>query len=288
VHRRPHARDEIEDAVDLARERRAGEGREAGGRVLEPAARELELGAERLGAALDEEIAGVDPAAQGDDVDVELEREQAEERLAGRFRAGFVAVEHERRPARARPADQGRVVLGRRGPEDGDDVLDSLLVGRHHVGVALDEHDAPFAADLRQRAVERVDQAALLEERRLRRVDVLRSARVVVGEPARAEAGDAAALVADRDDETSAEEIVGAPLVGRPHETDRGCDAEVDSGRAHRGHERRSARGRVADTEALAGRCDETALGEVRRGARAFARRDLAPEERRGALEHRA
>jgi hypothetical protein len=121
--------------------------------------------------------------------------------------------------------------------------------------------------------------------RRLRGVDVLRTGGLVVVEPARAEADGAAALVADRDHEPSAEEVVGPPVVARAHEADRGGDGEVDVRRAQRLDEGLSARGRVADPEVRARRLGEAAIAEVAAGPRALGRPELPLEVLDGALE---
>jgi hypothetical protein len=114
--------------------------------VFEPAAREIDLRVEGSRAVPDEEVARIDAASQSHDVEIEIEREESVQRLARGLRAGFVAVEHERRPAGSGSADQGSVILGGGRPEDRDDVLDAVLVRRHHVRVSLDEDDA-FSAD---------------------------------------------------------------------------------------------------------------------------------------------
>ncbi len=65
-----------------------------------------------------------------------------------------------------------------RGAQAGDHVVETGLVGHERVRVALDDHGDPRLADGRLRAVQRVERPALVEERRGRRVEVLRAVRV--------------------------------------------------------------------------------------------------------------
>src|SRR5262249_7357143 len=99
VNGRAHAGEELEDPVRLARERRAGKSGEARGRVLDPAAREVQLRPERESSVAHEEVAGIEAAPERHDVDLEVEREEAVESLVRGLGAGFVAVEHEGRAA---------------------------------------------------------------------------------------------------------------------------------------------------------------------------------------------
>ena len=99
---------------------------------------------------------------------------------------------------------------GQRRAERGDGVRDALLRQHQRVHVALDEHGARLAADRVARLGDAVQSLALAEQRRLRRVEILR---LVVAERAAAEGDGAAAAVADREHHAAAEAIVDAPVV---------------------------------------------------------------------------
>ena len=81
-------------------------------------------------------------------------------------------------------------------------------VAGHHVGVALDDHGLRGAGDLAPGQVDAVEHLALLVDRRLGGVEVLRLDPVVVEDPARAEADGVAARVADRPQQPAAEAVV--------------------------------------------------------------------------------
>ena len=120
------------------------------------------------------------------------------------------------------PRELAELLLGERGAHRRDDRLEARLPQRDHVGVALDDARAVAARDRGARLVEAVEQRALVEELRLGRVDVLRAQRVVLVQPPRLEADDAAARVGEREDEPALEVVAaalarqagGAQLVG--------------------------------------------------------------------------
>ena len=132
-------------------------------------------------------------------------------------------------------------------------VVDAGQVRGHHVGVALDDHGLLVLRDVLAREVDAVEHLALLVERRLRGVEVLR-ALVVVVELAGAEADDVAGGVADRPDQAAAEPVVDAAL---PAARDEAALDELVVGEAlaaQVGEQRVPALGGVADAEVRGGR----------------------------------
>ena len=107
---------------------------------------------------------------------------------------------------------QQRVHVLRRGSgaERGDGVGDAELRQRDDVHVAFDDDGEAFVADRLLRQVKAVEFAPLLEQRRFRRVQILRLALV---QDAAAEGDDAATAVMDRKDDAIAEAVVAPPLV---------------------------------------------------------------------------
>ena len=105
-------------------------------------------------------------------LDLADERRQlrgAERRRALSGRVDVVGHRDARRVAR----DELDLRGGERRAERADDVLEALLVGHQGVRVALDEHGHALLADRRLGAVDQVQRAALVEEQRGRRVEVL-------------------------------------------------------------------------------------------------------------------
>ena len=108
------------------------------------------------------------------------------------------------------PRQLAELLLGERRAHRRDDGLEARLAQRDHVGVALDHARAVAARDRGARHVETVEQRALVEELRLGRVHVLRPQRVVLVQPPRLEADDAAARVGEREDEPALEVVAAA------------------------------------------------------------------------------
>ena len=103
--------------------------------------------------------------------------------------------------------------LAIRSSSERDCVLDAGQVTGDRVELALADDDGLGVEDGALGLVEPVDHAALAEDRRLGRVDVF-AALLLGAEHAAAEADDAALLVADREDEPSAEPVVMALVAG--------------------------------------------------------------------------
>ena len=123
-----------------------------------------------------------------DEVLVALERPQRG------LLAGRVAVEGEDHLAAElvvvlqQPPQHPAVVLAERGAAGGDGGGDAGQVAGHHVGVALDDHGLRGPGDVAAGQVDAVEHLALLVDRGLGGVEVLRLDPVVVEDPAGAEA----------------------------------------------------------------------------------------------------
>ena len=138
------------------------------------------------------------------------------ERLEGGLLPGLVAVEGEDHlAARAVVGDQAAghldVVRAERGAARGHRRPDAGQVGRHHVRVALDEHQLALLGDRALGQVDAVEHLGLLVERRLGGVQVL-GAGIVVVELAGAEADGRAGHVPDGPEQAAAEPVVQAAL----------------------------------------------------------------------------
>ncbi len=107
------------------------------------------------------------------------------------------------------------MLLGERGAHRCDNGLEPRLPQRDHVGVALDHDRAVLLRDRRTREVEAIEDAALLEEIALGRVDVLALQRIVFTQLARLEADHPAARVGEGEHEPGREVVVAA-LVRQP------------------------------------------------------------------------
>ena len=141
---------------------------------------------------------------------VHATREEQRKRLVRGGEAGRVAVvcdDHRRGLSREEVGLRGR----ERRPHRGDRIRGARALARDAVEIALDEQNGVFPADCLFRAVEAIEELALREARRLRRIEVFR---LIVSEGARAEAQDLAAPVADLDREAVAEAVVHAARLG--------------------------------------------------------------------------
>ena len=116
------------------------------------------------------------------------------------------------------PAQHPGVVVAERGAAGGDRGRHAGQVAGHHVGVALDDDRLRGAGDVAAGQVDAVEHLALLVDRGLGGVEVLRLDPVVVEDPAGAEADRVAAGVADRPQQPAAEPVVAPtrPLADQP------------------------------------------------------------------------
>ena len=185
----------------------------------------LQLGLHRGGAASRHHVRGVLTAIDPHDLELDVQRKQAEERLGRGLAPGLVPVEQEDCGARAGALDQPRVGLGRRRPEDRHGLAQSGGVQGHHVRIALDEDHPLLLPGVGQGAVVRVDDRALLEPVRLGGVDVLGTLRP--GQQARPEADRPSSIVTDRDHQAVVEEVVGAAVLATPDQADALTELDV-------------------------------------------------------------
>ena len=191
--------------------------------------------------------------------------------------AGGVAVEGDDGLGRELP-EHLELGLGDGGAERRDRVVDAGLGEGDHVHVALGDDDGAGLGGGGAGRADVVEGAALVEERRVGRVQVLRL--LPRGDGAGAEGDAAAAGVADREDDAVAEAVVGLPPScgqrrrARPRPACRGrspCGQMVE--------ERGAAVGRVADLEAVAGGRGEAAAVEVGARLGGAGGRELQAEE---------
>src|SRR3989344_1065606 len=249
--------------------------------ALDERLRLVEQRAEALGAAGADDVVGVLPGGQGREGEAEAGAQQRQRAHRGAHRgflSGRVAVEAENGDG-DHPPDQPELRLGQRGAERRDGVADPRLGEREDVHIAFDDDDPVRLPRGGGRLVEIVERAALVEQRRVGRIEIFGLA---IAQYAAAERDHPPARVADRDHQAPAEPIVGVLVV------DRNQHARFDE---HRGREflerffqRAAAVGGEAETEGLA-RCVRNAtLLEIfaRRGAVAAA--ELLDEPVGGAL----
>ena len=222
-----------------------------------------EQGLERFAAARTDEIVGILAGRQLDEAQGALgadEGQGAQCRPDRRLLAGAVAVEAEDRRGIEAP-HPFELCFGHRGAVGRDRFRDPGAVERDHIHVALD-HDQPFRGAAGGRgAIDVVEGAALVEERRIGRVEVFRLARA---EDPPAERDDPAARIADRDHQPAAEAVVALTLLGLNQHA--GLDQPVLAQPVERALERGAAVGGEAEAEALdGGRVDAAALEIVAR-----------------------
>ncbi len=132
----------------------------------------------------------------------------------GRLAAGLVAVETEQ-DARYQAEQALDVFLAGRRAEGRHRVADALLGQGDDIHVALDHHDLVEVAILLPGLVESVEFLALVEDRSLRGVQVLR---LVVAKHPAAEGDDPPAAVADREHHAIAEAVVALAGVAVLHQ----------------------------------------------------------------------
>ena len=129
----------------------------------------------------------------------------------GRILAGAVGIQRQHHPARQARGQQAQLRLGQRRAHLRHDVQVTGLLGLDDVHVAFYDHRPVFVANRPPRPVQAIEQAALVKERRLRRIQVL--GLVLVRQGARAESDHPSAFIADGNEQAVAEVIVGAPAL---------------------------------------------------------------------------
>ena len=148
---------------------------------------------------LQPQVARVEPVRLDRDVGLGDELLVTAERAQRRLLTGLVAVEGEDHLAPEllvvvqQPAYDAGVVVAERRAAGRDRGHHARQVARHHVGVALDHHGLRGARDVAAGEVDAVEHLALLVDRRLGSVEVLRLDPVVVEDPSGAEADGVAA-----------------------------------------------------------------------------------------------
>ena len=182
--------------------------------------------ADRLVALLEPQVARVHALGRDGDVGLRGEDLVAVEHLHGCLLPGRVAVEGEDHLAAGRlvvaeeAAQHPRVVGAERRAARGDRGRDAGEVAGHHVGVALDDDGLLAVLHRGAGQVDAVEHLALLVDRGLGGVEVLRLDAVVVEDPAGAEADRVAVGLADRPHQAAAEAVV----VGAPQRDETGGD----------------------------------------------------------------
>ena len=146
----------------------------------------------------------------------------------------------------------------RRGTQRRHGVFDTVLRKRHHVHVALDDHDPAGSADCRTRLKQAIELAALGEQWRFRRVEVLGLA---LTEYPAAETHDVPAGVMDREHDAVAKSIVALAAVADDNQA-RGFQRLVLIV-GERALERLPVIRCIADAEASGDRAGQAALLEV-------------------------
>ena len=107
--------------------------------------------------------------------------------------------------------EQLHLSRGERCAHAADHVLEAGLVGHQGIRVALHQHGAPALADGRLGAVDEVERAALVEQQRLGRVEVLGAAVRGLGtEDATGQTGGTPGSVTDGEDDAGTEAVVDA------------------------------------------------------------------------------
>ena len=168
-------------------------------------------------ALLQPQVARVEAAGLDRDVGLRHEVLVAVERAERGLLTGGVAVEGEDHLAaellvvEQEPAQHPRVVVAERRAAGRDGGRHAGQVARHHVGVALDDDRLRRLRDLATGQVDAVEHLALLVERGLGGVEVLRLDPVVVEDPPGPEADRVAARLPDRPEQPAPEAVVRRP-----------------------------------------------------------------------------
>jgi len=239
---------------------------------LESRQRRFDGLAQRVGPLFAQQAVRILPGRQPRRAHAQAFRQQDFEAALQCALAGTVTVEEEHHVLGA-PQQRARVLRGQRGAAGRERSLDTGAAQRDLVEVALDDHRALAAPDRLQRARQAVEHLALVEDRRLRRVQVLRL--LVLGDRATAEAEDASARIADRKGHAPAQPVVVTARVARRQDAGRLAQLRRDALAAQHADGEVPAVRREADLEALPVLGRETARREIR-SPRAIGAQQLA------------
>ncbi len=225
---------------------------------------------DRVAAAGAGEIVGILAVGQRRDLEALAgfqQRQRQIERAIGGAAAGLVAVETKYRLVRHAP-HQAELIGGKRGAERRNRRLEARGDHGDDVDIALDRDHARAVMRGLSRIGDVVERAALVKERRLRRIEVFR--RHLLVERAAAKGDDLAAPVADRKHHAVAEAVVrhGNVFAG----DDEACLRHVLDGNLRRAEmllQRILIAGRIAEPEFKLRRRMHAAVEQIAAAARA-------------------
>ena len=167
--------------------------------------------------------------------------------------------------ARRQFLDEADLLLGERRAHRRDDIAVAELMRRQRIHIPLDDHHFLLLADGIRRAVDGVEQVALVEERGLRRIEVFRL--LIVAQRPPAEAHHFALPVADREDEPATEAVVRAvAALALREQADGERVLQIVAPPAQVARQRLPFVRRVAELELLGDFVRDAALGESRCG----------------------
>src|SRR5690606_38497985 len=229
--------------------------------ALEYVERPVEERCERRGAALANQRVRVLALGQRDYERVDPGLQQRVRRAERRAPARSVAVIEQQRAPRI-PREQVRLLGRHRGAHAGNRVLDATTRERHIVHVTLDDERRTLAPDRVARPVQAVENGALVEDRRLGRIEIFRL--VTAGEYTSTERDHATAHLGHREHQPVAETVVrlaaSLALLDQPRIQQHVILDTVLMGRAA---QRLPVVGRIADAEPLDGILTDLALLQV-------------------------
>ena len=135
-----------------------------------------------------------------------------------RLRARLVAVEHQHDPI-GMGLQQADVRFAQRRAQHGHRVLEPILVGHDHVGIAFHHQRRAALSQGIAGQVEAIQQLALGKQRRFRRIDVLgRAGRAQLRQHPPADPHRPALAVVNREQQPALEAVERAAPLGRPDE----------------------------------------------------------------------
>ena len=228
-----------------------------------------------------DEIVGIEPIGQRDEGEAapRLEHRHGAMRSAeGRLLPGRIAVEAEEGDI-GYPPQPFELMLGHRGAERRHRLAETGLGEGDHVHIALDRNDPPGLACRGLGAIQIVERAPLVEERRLGGIEIFRLA---LADDAPAKGDGPASHVADRDHQSAAEPIVRVLLLHRDQQA--GLDQHGIAIALERVLQLAARIGREADAEGPGGFVVDPTLPEHRARLGAFDAVEALDEEPGGVL----